>query len=112
MITYLSPGLRFFHEGQFEGRRKRISPHLVRAPHEPVDEVLQVFYKDLLAVLRCPAVVHGEWRLLSVRRPGGQLDVGLLRRLGLAGEQRRPADADRRQLRRKSKPMLRPTATD
>ena len=23
--TYLSPGLRFFHQGQFEGRRKRIS---------------------------------------------------------------------------------------
>jgi glycosidase len=30
VITYLSPGLRFFHQGQFEGRRKRISPHLCR----------------------------------------------------------------------------------
>ena len=37
IITFLSPGLRFFHQGQFEGRRKRISPHLVRAPQEPVD---------------------------------------------------------------------------
>src|SRR5262249_38097903 len=36
VITYLSPGLRFFHQGQLEGRRKRISPHLVRAPLEPV----------------------------------------------------------------------------
>ena len=35
---FLSPGLRFFHQGQFEGRRKRISPHLVRGPMEPVDE--------------------------------------------------------------------------
>jgi hypothetical protein len=26
VITILSPGLRFFHQGQFEGRRKRISP--------------------------------------------------------------------------------------
>ena len=25
VLTYLSPGLRFFHQGQFEGRRKRIS---------------------------------------------------------------------------------------
>jgi glycosidase len=65
VITYLSPGLRFFHEGQFDGRRKRVSQHLVRAPHEPIDEVLQAFYKDLLAVLRCPAVVNGEWRLLE-----------------------------------------------
>src|SRR2546427_72644 len=32
IITFLSPGLRVFHQGQFEGRRKRISPHLVRAP--------------------------------------------------------------------------------
>jgi alpha amylase-like protein len=30
IITYLTPGLRFFHQGQFEGRKKRISPHLVR----------------------------------------------------------------------------------
>jgi hypothetical protein len=65
VITYLSPGLRFFHEGQFQGRRKRISPHLVRAPSEHVDEVLQLFYKDLLAVLRSPVVVDGEWRLLE-----------------------------------------------
>ena len=32
VITFLSPGLRFFHQGQFEGRKKRISPHLVRGP--------------------------------------------------------------------------------
>ena len=32
VITYLSPGLRFFHQGQLEGRRTRISPHLVRGP--------------------------------------------------------------------------------
>ena len=36
VITFLSPGLRFFHQGQFEGRKKRISPHLVRAPEEQV----------------------------------------------------------------------------
>ena len=28
VISYLSPGLRFFHQGQFEGYRQRISPHL------------------------------------------------------------------------------------
>ena len=41
VITFLSPGLRFFHQGQFEGRKKRISPHLVRGPEEPVDQKLQ-----------------------------------------------------------------------
>ncbi|HET9855406.1 MAG TPA: alpha-amylase family glycosyl hydrolase [Methylomirabilota bacterium] len=65
VITFLSPGLRFFHQGQFEGRRKRISPHLVRAPVEPADAALRQFYDGLLAVLRQPIVRHGQWRLLD-----------------------------------------------
>jgi hypothetical protein len=67
VITYLSPGLRLFHHGQFEGRRIRISPHLVRAPKEPVDEMLQQFYRDLHSVLRDPFILGGEWRLLDCR---------------------------------------------
>jgi hypothetical protein len=65
VITFLSPGLRFFHQGQFEGRRKRISPHLVRAPAEPVDEPLRRFYDGVLAVLKEPALRNGAWRLLE-----------------------------------------------
>jgi Alpha amylase, catalytic domain len=65
VITFLSPGLRFFHQGQFEGRRKRISPHLVRAPDEPVDQKLKQFYDRLLAVMRNPAVRNGDWKLLE-----------------------------------------------
>jgi hypothetical protein len=63
IVTFLSPGLRFFHQGQFEGRRTRISPHLVRAPEEPVDEMLQSFYERLLAVLRRPELRNGAWQL-------------------------------------------------
>jgi hypothetical protein len=65
VITYLSPGLRFFHHGQLEGRRKRISPHLVRAPEEPVDPRVRAFYERLLAALSHPAVRDGRWRLLE-----------------------------------------------
>jgi hypothetical protein len=65
VITFLSPGLRFFHQGQLEGRRKRISPHLVRGPEEPVDESLRAFYDRLLGVLRQPAVRDGQWHLLE-----------------------------------------------
>jgi hypothetical protein len=65
VITFLAPGLRFFHQGQFEGRLKRISPHLGRAPNEPVNESLKQFYARLLDVLRHPAIRHGEWRLLE-----------------------------------------------
>jgi hypothetical protein len=65
VVTYLSPGLRFFHQGQFEGRRKRISPHLVRAPDEPVDARLVRFYDRVLAFLRRPEVRSGRWQLLE-----------------------------------------------
>ena len=65
VITFLSPGLRFLHQGQFEGRTKRISPHLVRGPNEPVDNGLKQFYDRLLAVLRHPVVRDGQWQLLD-----------------------------------------------
>jgi hypothetical protein len=64
-ITFLSPGLRFFHHGQFEGRKKRISPHLVRAPIEPRNEALAQFYDRLLNALKRATVRDGRWQLLE-----------------------------------------------
>jgi hypothetical protein len=65
IVTYFSPGLRFFHQGQLEGHRKRISPHLVRGPQEPGDAELQKFYARLLAVLRDAAFRNGRWQLVE-----------------------------------------------
>ena len=65
IITYLSPGLRFFHEGQFEGRKARVSPHLVRKPDEPLNRELSSFYERLRSVLRHPLTRQGTWRLLE-----------------------------------------------
>jgi len=65
VITFLSPGLRFFHQGQLQGRRKRISPHLVRAPIETTDRDLEQYYQRLLAVLRLLVVRQGQWQLLE-----------------------------------------------
>ena len=85
VITFLSTGMRFFHQGQFEGRKKRISPHLVRAPKEPADETLNEFYKCLLGVLRQQAVREGQWHLLAcVPAWGWQRDVGFFPDLCLA----------------------------
>jgi hypothetical protein len=67
VITFLSPGLRFFHQGQFEGRKKRISPHLIRVAQEPTDVTLQKFYNELLAVLKKPLFRGGHWRLLECK---------------------------------------------
>jgi len=67
VITYLVPGLRFFHQGQLVGRKKRISPHLVRAPEETPEREIGEFYDHLLGVLRRPVVRGGEWRQLACR---------------------------------------------
>jgi alpha amylase-like protein len=68
MIAYFVPGLRFFHEGQFEGRTHRVSMHLGRRPVEAVDVEIREFYGRLLNLLKCPAVRDGDWRLLECRR--------------------------------------------
>jgi glycosidase len=65
VITFLSPGLRFLHEGQLQGRRQHISPHLGRRPDEAIDADLAKFYGRLLPVLRRPAVRDGRWTLLE-----------------------------------------------
>jgi hypothetical protein len=67
VITYFIPGLRFFHQGQFKGRKKRISPHLVRAPEESPDKELEEFYTQMLAILRKTIMKNGEWQGLTGR---------------------------------------------
>jgi hypothetical protein len=67
VVTFLCPGLRFFHEGQSEGAKVRLPMHLCRRPIEPVDEELSGFYRSLLACLRNRAVRQGEWQLLEAR---------------------------------------------
>jgi hypothetical protein len=65
LVTYTTPGLRFFHQGQLEGSRVRVSPHLVRAPLEPVDPAIARYYARLLAALRHEALRDGLWSLLD-----------------------------------------------
>jgi glycosidase len=67
VLTFLVPGLRFFHEGQLEGRCKRVSMHLGRRADESADEASREFYDRLLAVLRRDEVRNGEWTLADVR---------------------------------------------
>lgn len=60
VITSLSPGLRFFHQGRFLGRKKRLSSHLAPGPDEPVDADVGKFYDRLLALRRQPIVRQGS----------------------------------------------------
>jgi glycosidase len=67
-ITFFVPGLRFFYEGQFEGRRLRNVIQLGRRAVESPDSELQAFYGKLLEALKRPEVRDGQWRLLECRQ--------------------------------------------
>ncbi len=67
IVAFLTPGLRFFHEGQLEGRRIRAAIQLRRRQPEPPDPVLQDFYRRLLECLKRPEVREGSWQLLECR---------------------------------------------
>ena len=63
LIMYFVPGLRFFHEGQFEGWKVHLSMHLGRRPQERANPEMLGFYESLLKLLRRPEVRQGTFRL-------------------------------------------------
>jgi hypothetical protein len=71
VISFFVPGMRFFHEGQFEGRRSRVSMHLGRRRVEPLNKDLQQFYMRLLGGLGRPEVRDGHWQLRECRPAWG-----------------------------------------
>jgi hypothetical protein len=68
VITYLTPGVRFFQEGQRQARRIHVPVHLCRAPREPDRTDVAGFYDALSKVLDDPVVHDGAWRLLDPRQ--------------------------------------------
>ena len=69
VVTTL-PGLRFYYDGQFEGRTDHLPVQLGRWREEPADENLRKFYERLLTAADADAFHSGEWRLLDVHPAG------------------------------------------
>ncbi len=65
ILTYFTPGLNFFHQGQLEGWSKKISMHLCHAPEEATAPNLERFYHQLLDCLALDIVRKGNWQLLE-----------------------------------------------
>ncbi len=57
------PGARLFHEGQFEGWKKKLPVFLGRRPQETADPALLSFYTTLLKTIDSPVFRDGEWML-------------------------------------------------
>ena len=60
------PGMRFLHEGQLTGARRKIPVQLLRRPVEPADEQIERMYRELLLALPASAVGQG---MAEVLRP-------------------------------------------
>jgi len=81
VITFLSPGLRFFHQGQFEGARVRVPVHLCRGPVDPIDAEVRTFYAGLLQVLeKTAALREGAWSQIPLQAawPGNWTSDGFV----------------------------------
>lgn len=67
------PGMRFFHQGQFEGRKMHLPIPLRRVaapPHDPPDAVVEKLYASLLGIIQEDAFHAGQWQLLVVSPAG------------------------------------------
>ncbi|MBK7003115.1 MAG: alpha-amylase [Rhodoferax sp.] len=65
MVTYFTPCLRFFHQGQLKGYRTHIPMQLRRGPEQDPDYGLSPFYRQLLSALSAEVFVDGDWRAID-----------------------------------------------
>ncbi|MBX3085893.1 MAG: alpha-amylase [Anaerolineae bacterium] len=65
VISAALPGMKLFHEGQFEGRRIKLPVQLGTRPAEPVNMQLRDFYKRLLTELQKPPYHEGAFMQLA-----------------------------------------------
>ena len=67
VMQSLLPGLRFYHDGQFEGRRIHAPVQLGRVAPETPDPLIEQFYRRLLKLASDEAFHRGDWKLLEIQ---------------------------------------------
>jgi len=58
-------GVRFYYDGQFEGRKTKLPVQLGREPAEKPSQQILKFYDDLLNITKTQIFKTGEWTLLN-----------------------------------------------
>lgn len=61
-----SAGMRFFFDGQFDGRRVRVPVQMGRWPEEPADASVRALYERVLAFAGQPVLHDGAPQILNV----------------------------------------------
>ena len=71
------PAMRFYHQGEIEGRRNHLPITLRMAADEPLDSLSLAFFEKILSVTKREVFHSGEWRLLAAN-PEGDSSAGNL----------------------------------
>lgn len=58
-------GMKFYYDGQFEGKRTKLPMQLGREPKEPVSECIKSYYDKLLLIVKEEVFKSGSWKLLK-----------------------------------------------
>jgi hypothetical protein len=72
------PGMRFYFDGQLEGRRQRAPVHVARWPDEPGQPAIEELYSRLLKATRDPVFHDGDWALLDIAPTGDNTSTELI----------------------------------
>jgi Alpha amylase, catalytic domain len=64
------PGMRFYHQGELEGRRIHLPITLRIAADEPPDPISKNFFQKILQITRQDVFHEGKWSLLDVAPEG------------------------------------------
>ncbi|MGA8143260.1 MAG: alpha-amylase family glycosyl hydrolase [Candidatus Acidiferrales bacterium] len=60
------PGMRFYHQGELEGRKSRLPITLRIAADEPLDPASDTFFRKILQITKDDVFHSGQWSLLSI----------------------------------------------
>lgn len=67
VVSSTIPGIRLFHDGQFDGRCVRLPVYLGRRQNEVVNEAVRGFYKNLIHIMDTIDFKADTWQLLETR---------------------------------------------
>lgn len=81
------PGMRLYHQGQFEGRKIRIPIQLRRVRPEASDLELEAFYERLLSITRAEVFSSGKWELKDTTPAGDDTYGNLIAYVWKSGRQ-------------------------
>lgn len=59
------PGMKFYFNGQFEGKKIKLPVQLSREPEERVSGTIKTYYDKLLSIVKEDTFIKGNWKMLE-----------------------------------------------